>query len=91
MNKPVYLGLSIPEISKTLMYEFWYEYIKLKYQDNVKLCYMDTDSFIIYIKTEDFYKDLKMMLRKDLMHQIMMSVDHYPQEKKQKSDRTNER
>ena len=84
MNKPVYLGLSIPEISKTLMYEFWYEYIKLKYQDNVKFCYMDTDSFIIYIKTKDFYKDLKMMLRKDLMHQIMMSVDHYPQEKNKK-------
>ena len=46
MNKPVYLGLSILEISKTLMYEFWYDYIKPKYQNNAKLCYMDTDSFI---------------------------------------------
>ena len=46
MNMPVYLGLSILEISKTLMYEFWYDYIKPKYQDNAKLCYMDTDSFI---------------------------------------------
>ena len=54
MNKPVYLGLSILEISKTLMYEFWYDYIKPKYQNNAKLCYMDTDSFIIHIKTEDF-------------------------------------
>ena len=58
MNKPVYLGLSILEISKTLMYEFWYDYIKPKYSDNVKLCYMDTDSFIMRIKTKDFYKDI---------------------------------
>ena len=58
MNKPAYLGLSILEISTTLMYEFWYDYFKPKYQNNVKLCYMDTDSFIIHIKTEDFYKDI---------------------------------
>ena len=58
MNKPVYVGLSILEISKTLMYEFWYDYIKPKYTDNVKLCYVDTDSFIMHIKTEDFYKDI---------------------------------
>ena len=63
MNKPVYLGLPILEISKTLMYEFWYDYIKPKYQwnciqKNTKLCYMDTDSFIINMKTEDFYKDI---------------------------------
>ena len=58
MNKPAYLGLSILEISKTLMYEFWYDYIKPKYQQNAKLCYMDTDSFLIHIKTEDVYKDI---------------------------------
>ena len=58
MNKPIYLGLSILKISKTLMYEFWYDYMKPKYGDNVKLCYMDTDSFIMHIKTEDFYKDI---------------------------------
>ena len=40
------------------MYEFWYDYIKPKYQDKAKLCYMDTDSFIIHIETEDFYKDI---------------------------------
>ena len=56
MNKPIYLGLSILEISKLLMYEFWYDYMKPKYGDNIKLCYMDTDSFIMNIKTEDFYK-----------------------------------
>ena len=58
MNKPVYLGLSILEICKTLIYEFWFDYIKRKYQKNRKLCYMDTDSFIISIKTEDFYKNI---------------------------------
>ena len=58
MNKPIYLGLSILEISKTLMYEFWYDYMKPKYCDNVKLCYIGTDSFIMHIKTEDFYKDI---------------------------------
>ena len=58
MNKPIYLGLLILEISKLLMYEFWYDYMKPKYGDNVKLCYMDTDSFIMNIKTEDFYKDV---------------------------------
>ena len=58
MNKPVYLGLPILEISKTLMYEFWYYYMKSKYGNNVKLCYMDTASFIMHIKTEDFYKDI---------------------------------
>ena len=58
MIKPIYLGLSVLEISKLLMYEFWHDYMKPKYGDNVKLCYMDTDSFIMNIKTEDFYKDI---------------------------------
>ena len=58
MNKPIYLGLSILEISKILMYEFSYDYMKPKYNDNVKLCYMDMDSFIMNIKTNDFYEDI---------------------------------
>ena len=58
MNKLIYLGLSILEISKILMYECWYDYMKPKYNDNFRLCYMDTDSFIINIKTNDFYKDI---------------------------------
>ena len=58
MSKPIYLGLSILEISKILMYEFWYDYMKPKYGNNVKLCCMDTDSFIMNIKTNDFYKDI---------------------------------
>ena len=51
MNKPAYLGLSILELSKILIYEFWYDYVKPKYGKKGKLCYMDTDSFIVYIKT----------------------------------------
>ena len=58
MNKPIYLGLSILEISKILMHEFSYDYIKPNYSDNAKLCYTDTDSFIIHIKTENLYKDI---------------------------------
>ena len=71
MNKPIYLGLSILEISKILMYEFWYDYMKPKYNDNVRLCYMDTDSFIMNIKTNDFYNDILTMLIIDLILQIM--------------------
>ena len=58
MNKPIYLGLSILEISKILMYEFWYDYMKAQYNDNVRLCYMDTGSFVMHIKTNYFYKDI---------------------------------
>ena len=58
MNKPLYLGASILDISKTLTYEFWYDYLKAKYGDRVKLCYTDTDSFIIHIITENFFEDI---------------------------------
>ena len=58
MNKPLYLGMSILGISKTLMYELWYEYINPKYGDKAKLCYTDPGSFIISIKTEDFFEDI---------------------------------
>ena len=57
MNKPIYLGIPILDESKTLMYEFWYDYLKRKYNDDVKLCYMDTNSFVTHIKTEDFFSD----------------------------------
>ena len=56
MNKPVHLGLSILELSKISMHEFWYDYVKPKYGEKVKLCYIDTDSFIVYNKTDDIYK-----------------------------------
>ena len=58
MNKTIYLSLSILEISKILMYEFWYDYMKPKYGNKVKLCNLDTDSFIMNIKTNDFYEDI---------------------------------
>ena len=58
MNKPLYLGMSILDINKTLMYKFQYDYFKPKYGDRAKLCYTNTDSFIIYIKTEDFFEDI---------------------------------
>ena len=58
MNKPIYLGLSILEISKIIMYEFWCDYMKRKYGDMVKLCYTDTDSLVMNIKTKDLYKDI---------------------------------
>ena len=58
MNKPIYLGQAILDICNTLMYEFWYDYIKLKYRDKARLCYTDTDSLVIYVETEDFYKDI---------------------------------
>ena len=58
MNKPVYLGMSILDISKTLMYEFWYNYDKPKYNDKAKLCYMDTDNSVLIMFTEDFFEDI---------------------------------
>ena len=59
MNKPVYLGQAIPDLSKIIMYEFHYDYIVPKYGlEKLKLCYMDTDSLVYDIKTEDFYEDI---------------------------------
>ena len=58
MNKPIYLRMSILDISKMLMYIFWYDYVKPKYRDKAKLCYTDTDSFIIHIITKDFFEDI---------------------------------
>ena len=58
MNKPVYLGLPILEVSKPLMHDFWYDYMKPKYAGNVKLCYTDTDTFVMHTKTKYFYKDI---------------------------------
>ena len=58
MNKPVYLGQAILDLSKIIMYEFYYDYIVPKYGEALNLCYMDTDSLIYNIETEDFYKDI---------------------------------
>ena len=58
INKPIYLGQAVLDLSKTLMFEFWYDYLKPMYGGKIRLCYTDTDSFIMHIKTDDFYKDI---------------------------------
>ena len=58
MNKNVYLGPSILQLSKILMYDFWYDYVKPKYGEKAKLCHMDTDSLIVYKKADDIYKEI---------------------------------
>ena len=67
MNKPIYLGMSILDISKIPMYEFWYNYLRPKYKENLQLCYMDTDSCIFDVKTKDWYKDISYDINKDLI------------------------
>ena len=58
MNKSFYLVLSILDLSKTVLYDFWYDYLKSKYGENAKICYVDTDSFNVNVKTDDIYKDI---------------------------------
>ena len=58
MNKPVYLGMCILDLSKIIMFDFHYKYIKPKYGKQAKLLFTDTDSFLYEIQTEDFYKDI---------------------------------
>ena len=75
-NKPVYLGRSILEIRKIVMYIFWYDYVKPKYVEKVKLFYMETDlvyrhSFIVYMRTEDIYANIAKCVETSLIFQIM--------------------
>ena len=58
MNKSIHLGQVVLDLSKILMYEFWYDYLKARYRENIKLCYTDTDSFIFSVKTNEFYQDI---------------------------------
>ena len=58
-NKPIYLGAYILETSKFHMYKFWYDYLKVKYDNNINLIYTDTDSFVLEIFTDDVYEDMK--------------------------------
>ena len=58
MSKPVYLGVLVLDLRKTVMYEFWYDYVKLKYGENAKLSYMNTDTCIVHVKTDYIYKDI---------------------------------
>ena len=58
LNKPIIVGVSVLGLSKLLMYQFWYGYVKEKYRDNAKLGYIDTNSFIYHVMTENIYKDM---------------------------------
>ena len=80
MNKLIYLGMAILDISKILLYEFWYGYLKPKYEDKIKLCYMNTDLFLLS-KQKIFIKILLVMFKKDLIHQIMKLIDLCQQER----------
>ena len=78
MNKPIYLGLATLSLSKILTYDYWYHEMKPKYGNRIGLCYMDTDSFIMHIKTEDFYKDIADDVeKKSMIHQIILLKGHY--------------
>ena len=81
MNKPVYLSWSILDLSKTVMYEFWCDYVKPKYGENVKHCYMDRGSFIAHVKIDDIWKDMAEDVEKDLTLQILNNLDHSLKEK----------
>ncbi len=59
LNKPIFIGLTVSELSKLHMYQFYYDVLKDKYKDKIQLAYTDTDSFILYVETEDLYEDLK--------------------------------
>ena len=72
LNKLLYLALSMLNLRKTVMYEFWYDCVKPKYGENAKLSYMDTGSFIVHLKVEDTYiKILQKMLKQDFALQIL--------------------
>ena len=82
--KLVYLGLLILNLIKTIMYEFWYDYVKPKYDKKAKLCYMDRDSFVVHVKKDDIYKDIAedVETRFDTLNN---QIDHCLKEKIKKS------
>ena len=75
MNKPVYLGLSILDQIKTVMYKFWH--VKPKFDDKAKLCYMAADSFIIHVKSDDIYKGIAEDIETGLGISNLNCADHY--------------
>ena len=82
INKSVYLGFPRLELSKIVIHEFRYDYLKPNYCEKAKLCYMDTGSFIVHVKTNDIYiRTLQKRLEKGLILQTTSSIDHYEKEK----------
>ena len=77
MNKPIYLGQAILDLSTIIMYEFHYNYMIPKYGDKLKLCYIDTDSFIYDIETEDFYKDIANDVEKRFDTSGLLTFTHW--------------
>ena len=73
LNKPIYMGMSILDYSKIHMYSFYYDVMKPKYKDNIKLVYTDTDSYVIKVETDDLYEDFKEINE-------YMDFSDYPQE-----------
>ena len=63
MKKPFYLGLSVSELSKIVMYEFWYDYVKQNYGKNAELCYMDISNYTVYTKAKDIYVGIAKILK----------------------------
>ena len=78
LNKSVHMGLSILELRKTVMHEYWHDYVKPKYEKKKKkkICYMDTDSFTEYIQIDQIYKDIAEDAKKGLKLQIMSWKGH---------------
>ena len=76
VNKPVYLGQAILDLSKIIMYEFHYNYMQPKNGDILQLCYMDTDSLVYHIKTSDFYGDIADDVSKRF-NTLVTAIDHY--------------
>ena len=77
MNKPVYLGQAILDLSKIVTYEFHYDYMVPKYGDRLKLCYMDTDSLVYHIRTKDFYADTADDVQTRLIHLVISQTDFF--------------
>ena len=89
--KPVYVALSILDLSKTVTYEFWYNYVKSKYGENIKHCYMDEDSYIVRVKIDDVYKDISENIETRFDSSNFEVYRSLPERKNKKSNWTNER